>query len=62
MLYVARTTALLSSDGTTYPDLGGDRDTHNTGATGSVSGGRSGCPPRSGSPSSPAALVTVLIR
>ncbi|WP_419998985.1 ABC transporter permease [Streptomyces boninensis] len=31
MLYVARATALLISDGATYPDLAGDPDTHNTG-------------------------------
>ncbi|MGW5064287.1 ABC transporter permease [Streptomyces sp. NPDC004096] len=31
MLYVARATALLISDGTTYPDLGGSPETHNTG-------------------------------
>ncbi|MFE7794777.1 ABC transporter permease [Streptomyces sp. NPDC057460] len=31
MLYVARSTALLISDGTTYPNLGGNPETHNTG-------------------------------
>lgn len=31
MLYVARATALLISDGTTYPNLGGSPQTHNTG-------------------------------
>ncbi|MFD8863450.1 ABC transporter permease [Streptomyces sp. NPDC059590] len=31
MLYVARATALLISDGATYPDLAGNPSTHNTG-------------------------------
>ncbi|MFC9608236.1 ABC transporter permease [Streptomyces niveus] len=31
MLYVARATALLISDGTTYPNLGGNPETNNTG-------------------------------
>ncbi|WP_326795027.1 ABC transporter permease [Streptomyces sp. NBC_01808] len=31
MLYMARATAMLISDGSTYPDLAGDPGTHNTG-------------------------------
>ncbi|MCX5315449.1 hypothetical protein [Streptomyces sp. NBC_00154] len=58
---MARTTALLSSDGTTYPDLG-DRDTHNTGFDRLGQGRPLGLPGAVWITIVPAALVTVLLR
>ena len=49
MLYVARGTALLISDGTTYPNLAGDPALGNTGFSSSATRGPWDCRPRSGS-------------
>ncbi|MFF3058996.1 hypothetical protein [Streptomyces sp. NPDC057909] len=61
LLYVARTTALLSSDGTTHPPTSATVTPTTPGSTGSVRGPL-GLPVAVWITIVPAALVTVLLR